>query len=102
MGYYTQYTLDSDDDRPLQEDDSWKLVFPDVEQLLFLDYVDARKWYDHQADLIQISDRFPSVTFTLSGVGEEITMQDCDVWIKTFKGGNMIRHQKGEITFKDV
>ena len=102
MGYYTKYQLEVDDEQPLQDDASWKMVYPQVEELLFRDHVNAIKWYDHKADMIQMSDCFPSVRFTLSGVGEEITMGDCDVWIKTFKGGKMIRHQKGEITFKDV
>ena len=50
------------------------------------------KWYDHEAEMKDISRRFPSVLFTLRGEGEE----SGDVWVKYFKNGKM-QSSKAEI-----
>lgn len=102
MGYHTQYELEVDDMQPLKDDDSWFDGFIVARALIFDGFHDACKWYDHEQDMRFLSKHYPTVTFTLSGVGEEVTLSNCDAWIKTFKGGQKIRQQQGEITFKDV
>jgi hypothetical protein len=49
------------------------------------EYRDSCKWYDHEADMLAFSKRFPDVLFELSGEGEEA----CDMWRKYFKNGKM-------------
>lgn len=42
---------------------------------------DSCKWYDHEADMIQMSREFPDILFELTGEGEEAG----DLWRKYFK-----------------
>ena len=42
-------------------------------------------WYEHEADLIYISTRFPEFAFTLTGIGEAAG----DMWKKRFQGGKV-------------
>ncbi len=46
---------------------------------------DGWKWYDHEEYMKNISGRFPSVLFILSGTGEE----SGDIWKKYFLGGKV-------------
>lgn len=51
------------------------------------DSYDCYKWYDHEADMKEISLMFPDVLFTVKGGGEEAG----DLWKKHFKNGKMQR-----------
>lgn len=57
---------------------------------------DSCKWYDHEEDLKRVSERFPTVLFTLSGEGEE----SGDIWRKYFKDGKMQKCE-AKITFDE-
>lgn len=43
------------------------------------------KWYQHDDDMKWLSNKFPTVLFTLKGEGEE----SGDLWIKYYKGGKV-------------
>ena len=44
---------------------------------------DHMKWYDNYDDMIEISKKFPDITFVLEGEGEEAG----DLWVKYFNNG---------------
>lgn len=46
---------------------------------------DSCKWYNSEQDMRWLSEKFPTVLFTLKGEGEE----SGDLWIRYFKGGKM-------------
>ena len=43
------------------------------------------KWHTNQIDAIKVSEMFPAVRFTVSGVGEEYD----DVWSREYFGGRL-------------
>jgi hypothetical protein len=53
-------------------------------------------WYDHEADLIALSRRFPWLLFTLEGDGE----RQGDQWKKYFLGG-AVQVERAEIKIGD-
>lgn len=55
----------------------------DYELRLYSD--DECKWYDHEEDMILLSQEFPNVLFKLHGEGEE----NGDIWDKYFMDGKM-------------
>lgn len=57
---------------------------------------DSCKWYDHDDDMRWLSNKFPTVLFTLKGEGEE----SGDLWVKYYKGGKC-QEARAEITFAD-
>lgn len=92
MGYYTNYALSYEwEEEPTEEQEI------DLEKVLdsedFCDYsplmsfisgdADNCKWYDHDLDMRRLSLLFPTVLFTLHGVGEE----NEDIWYKYYKNG---------------
>lgn len=50
---------------------------------------EAVKWYDHESDMKEFSKKYPEITFELSGVGEEVLIENPDIWKKYFKNGKM-------------
>lgn len=54
------------------------------------------KWYDHDIDMIKISNQFPDYTFQLHGDGEEPD----DVWFSYYKDG---KHERclGVVQYKE-
>ncbi len=50
---------------------------------------ESTKWYDHEKEMREISENYPTIVFRLAGEGEEAG----DVWVKYFKGGKMQHHQ---------
>lgn len=49
--------------------------------------IDDTKWYDHEADIARVSRRYPGLTITLRGEGEE----SGDIWVKHFRDGKIQR-----------
>ena len=93
MGYYTYYNLDAYENGARVTEEREKeicTVAAEVIDYLTFDHFnavsyDAMKWYDHDEDLLELSKRFPTVTFELSGEGED---RD-DNWIAYYKNGEM-------------
>lgn len=88
MGYYTNYYLDvHEGDLSIQE------ILESVSENEFegLNYgidtdgssLDSVKWYDHEADMRDLSLKFPTIVFKLHGEGED----NNDIWYKYFKNG---------------
>lgn len=74
--------------------------FPDGGWGPLMNYVngdaDSGSWYEHERDMLILSNRFPTVKFTLRGSGEE----NSDVWVKYFLGGKK-QVCKAKITFDE-
>ena len=86
MGYYTTFSLDIIGDLPKPEEEI-------VEELgvlsTYTDWLfdDAIKWYEHEEEMKQLSSEYPTILFTLYGIGEESSRPD--IWVKYFKNGKM-------------
>jgi len=80
MGYRTRYELTATPD--IQE--IWDAV-KENETLNFSVGFESEnsKWYDHEADMVEFSKKFPNVTFLLHGEGED----NGDIWDKHFRNG---------------
>ena len=103
MGYYTYYTLDARNIKDEDEfdsiidnlkkaelyvtDDNWGIFdsarYDDVNHTAHITASDDAKWYEHTYDMTKFSRLFPSVTFRLTGEGEE---RD-DLWHEFFRNG---------------
>lgn len=76
MGYYTDYwlTVDNVPGRTADMDAIDKVIcerFSDVfENFALGDYQGAEKWYDHDADMLELSMQFPDALFYLEGKGD--------------------------------
>ena len=55
---------------------------------------DSCKWYDHKDDMKVLSEKFPTVLFTLAGEGEE----GSDLWVEYWHNG-MVQVSKAEIAY---
>lgn len=60
------------------------------------DSLDAVKWYEHEGDMLLLSERYPELVFELHGEGEE----NDDMWYKYFKNGKM-QHCYAKIVFDE-
>jgi len=88
MGYYTHYELEMTPDLPEVREALDESDFAYA-------FEDDCKWYEHEAEMIAFSERFPDVLFKLSGEGEEAG----DLWRKYFKAGKM-QNCPAEITYE--
>jgi hypothetical protein len=79
-----RFKLEVELEKALDEDDSCS--YGKISQFITGD-ADSCKWYEHDEDMKRLSNRFPTVLFTLEGKGEE----SGDIWIKYFKGGKSQR-----------
>ena len=79
MGYYTEYTFESDD---LDNDALYVSLLEAWSGYTDL-FEDQVKWYDHKDHMLQLSRQYPTVLFTLNGVGEA---RD-DIWTLWVRGG---------------
>lgn len=89
MGYETRFMLTHDSDREIDLIDA---------QYYHIDYdeeTDGIKWYDHHADMMVHSAKYPEVTFTLSGEGEE----SGDIWRVRYLGGKVIEEKRASNLF---
>lgn len=127
MGYSTKYYLDIDVDETFERHSKCKecgaprvIETPLIDTVKFelgtdiadrislyndfdkcMDSSIPIKWYEHNSDMVKLSEKFPDVTFTLRGIGEEHyydgTEFVLDVWQKTYKDGVMT---VGEIKYR--
>lgn len=82
MGYYTKYSVsitpESEEIREyIEEDDYMSHAIGKC--------WDECKWYDHEADMLEMSRKFPEALFELTGEGED----SGDMWRKYFRNGKM-------------
>lgn len=119
MGYYTYYTLGIHKHK-FNVNSSAVTVEPEIETEVakalakimyenadpkWLDNIndlydvlnDSMKWYDHEAEMSQLSAIFPDYYFTLEGDGEESD----DYWRKLFHNGGCIGAVDGEIYYPE-
>lgn len=90
MGYNTKYTI-SMSGSASSEEKAEILATPICDELTVGRFVagdvDEMKWYEHENDMTALSIKYPHVTFTLEGCGEEAP----DLWKKYFLGGHTQR-----------
>ena len=107
MGYYTYYTLDVckyennqiglEPDRPVLDEVVKALKESGVVGYAFYEDLsprDAVKWYEHDEDMLNVSEKFPELIFCLGGEGEE----SADMWQKFYHNGCMQECQ-AEVVF---
>lgn len=109
MGYYTKFDLDfqgSVEEKDIVKAlaninpnyfDMYRTGITEEDICLDMLFEEEMKWYDATHDMIQLSEKFPDVIFTLEGHGEEFG----DVWREYYKNG-ACQHCKGTITFEDM
>ena len=87
MGYYTDYNLTAHGASEKQLTEMNKIIIQEWGLEKWGDgwWCNA-KWYDHDDDMIGLSNLYPDVLFILEGNGEESD----DIWITYYKGG---KHQ---------
>ena len=93
MGYYTRYELQIESEDPSAEGMIWDHIIDEQGEGFGGRYygvsrngdADTCKWYEHEDEMKDLSKKFPSALFILSGEGEE----SGDIWRKYFKGGKM-------------
>jgi hypothetical protein len=97
MGYYTCHTLEIVGGH---NDILREIIEGDPETFYGLDsdgsYVDAVKWYGHEADMREVSSEYPDLVFKLKGEGEE----PGDIWLEYYKNGKMQRSE-AQIAFDE-
>lgn len=86
MGYYTNYTLTVEEYDPAKIDAMEKIIID--EWGLGRDcecqwYVWETKWYEHDKDMLALSQQFPDNVFDLYGEGENSE----DMWHTYYKNG---------------
>lgn len=54
-------------------------------------------WYDHEEDMVKLSQQFPDILFILSGNGENAE----DLWKKYFFGG-LVQRAPAQITYEEL
>lgn len=87
MSYYTTYLLSCDSfiiEPDFPYSDPWKDLV-EITTVPEIVYDEEERWYQHEADMIELSKRHPTIMFTLEGEGE----WQGDVWIKHFKDGKV-------------
>ena len=96
MGYYTHYSLEVRGIKTIGEHatlcnriekfdcfqkDAYSLYDPEA----YFESNYETKWYEHENDMIHLSQFFPDMTFCLEGIGEDYD----DRWRKYFHNGIM-------------
>ena len=89
MGYYTAYSLEVQDATKEQLDDI--CTFLKERNVInyaldeYFECCEIVKWYDHDDDMLALSERFPDLLFCLHGEGEDNT----DLWNTYYRDGKM-------------
>lgn len=95
MGYYTEYTLETEEPE-LEEEIAEAIAAESGYNVNIFQTCDYYKWYDHEEDMIKVSRKFPEVVFVLSGKGEDQN----DLWKKRFVDGQ-VDEVRAEISYPD-
>lgn len=90
MGYLTNYKLKTVKSETAIQDILMTIPDEEFDDIFYGLERDGRtydsvKWYQHEKDMKELSEKFPDVVFELSGEGEE----NGDIWKKYFKNGKM-------------
>jgi len=80
MGYYTVYTLSTDDGMEADYADELAKISGYGADHFFEG--ESCSWYKHHEDMIELAQLHPDVTFRLEGVGDE----NGDVWVGWYRG----------------
>ena len=97
MGYYTNYELSMKVKGEYPEGADFGSIREEIEEVSGYGgclFEQENKWYDHDENMIQISSKYPTILFELSGIGEE----HGDMWITYYKAGKSQKCQ-AEIVF---
>jgi hypothetical protein len=86
MGYYTDFTI-SWDDKTLEKVELYSEIVENG------DTIYSVKWYEHDADMQELSKQHPNVHFTLTGCGEEAP----DFWKRCYFNGKVTNNKHGEV-----
>ena len=103
MGSLTHYKLTASDDRVLrlEMEDKQDYTRTSIGSFFCRNTMpgtyssDAIKWYEHEADMLEVSRRWPGVVFTLYGIHEEGSH-----FKKYFLNGK-VQSAPGRLTFDD-
>ena len=101
MGYYTNYSI-THNKPELQEE--ILVVIQEISEHHFdirnstIQTEDAYKWYQHEIDMIELSNRYPEIEFQLDGQGEEFP----DIWRQGFHNGEKTEKYRATITLPDI
>lgn len=98
MGYYTNYTLTVEEFNPAVIDEIEKIIVDEWKMEHWYDCCWALgevKWYEHDKDMLTLSQHFPNVVFDLYGEGEDAE----DMWHTYYKNGKK-QHCPAIITFE--
>jgi len=100
MGYYTNYTLKTDQEEWVELELIKKLKEVSYQADYALDVdgssYESCKWYSHEEDLNKFSKEYPDILFTLSGEGEE----SGDIWKAYHKNGK-VQHVNAQLVFEE-
>ena len=95
MSYQTHFNLHWTAETPTLDQVIEELIVLDLQRIQGKTPCDSRRmwtdmfngetasWRRHEADLAEISNKYPDATFTLDGHGEQVN----DVWRKYFRAG---------------
>lgn len=94
MGYYTTFSIVS-----ITPNTESEAVIATIKQITEIDFgysgtVSDLKWYDHEADMAEVSARHPGAFITMDGNGEE----DGDVW-RLYACNGKTEKVEGKIVF---
>ena len=105
MGYLTTYELSYEG--PAVGDKAIIDTLGSIDPEYFGDYLDSYninmlfeeplKWYEHDADMIELSKEFPDQIFCLEGRGEDFP----DFWIHYYHNGKM-KQTVGQVVYDPV
>ena len=104
MGYYTTYSLDIEGTAPTIQEVASRLdqMYPNLwgadnagrdhsqywEQVLT--GAEPTTWYEHETDMLAVSESWPEAVFFLDGTGED--SEDC--WRVYYHNGKSARHER--------
>jgi hypothetical protein len=91
MGYYTDYTLNVENDVKLERLREIDAAVFKIDGGIFENwnsgggywYAEEQKWYSQERDMLELSLQFPDVRFCLHGNGED----DDDLWDEYWENG---------------